>query len=163
MNMGLKKISVVVVATGALLAVPSAFAGTLPKIPIFTGTPSSHDFQVEPSSITYTGDGSGFFAGGHRPHSHRARSLKWKSWTANGASGSGFNWLNNCRPDCAHGKFTLYPVTLKLSRPRHEHHHLVFTRMNVTYTGSKPGRVKHRELWKLVFSSGTWSWTFPIQ
>jgi hypothetical protein len=72
--------------------------------------------------------------------------LKWKSWSASRANGSGFNWLDNCRPNCAHGKFTLYPVTFKLSDPRHEHHHFVFTRMIVTYTGSKPGQAASRGL-----------------
>jgi hypothetical protein len=156
-----------ILATAVLvgLVAPAALAGGLPKVPTATGTPGPGFFKVKPSSITYTGDGSGFLAGHRRPHHHRAAPLKWSSWTATGASGSGDNWLDNCMPNCAAGTFHLYPVKLKLSRPRDVHGHLIFTRMRVTYTGSKPGRVKHhpREIWKVVYSSGTYSWTFPIQ
>jgi hypothetical protein len=158
--MRLRKIAVLT-ATAALVIVPNALAAGLPKTPTEAGPPGRGDFQVKPGSIVYTGDGSGFFAGAEKAN-HRAGNLKWTSWTGSGARGSGFNWVNNCNPNCAGGTFHRFAVTLKLSRPRHVHGHFIFTRMNVTYTSQRPHGVKHRsETWKVVYSSGTYSWSFP--
>jgi hypothetical protein len=158
--MGLRKIAVLT-TTAALAVVPSALATGLPKTPTEVGPPGRGDFQVKPRSIVYTGDGSGFLAGARKAH-NRAGKLSWTSWTVTGALGSGFNWVDNCQPDCAGGAFHLFAVKLKLSGPKHVHGHFIFTRMKVTYTSKTPHGVKHRsEIWKVVYSSGTYSWSFP--
>jgi hypothetical protein len=41
-------------------------------------------------------------------------SIRWKSWTANGAVGTGTYLINNCNPNCAAGKFSESPVGVKL-------------------------------------------------
>jgi len=48
---------------------------------------------VEPSRITYTGDGSGFL-GGAKARDQNA-SIRWTKWTIHVALGSGFNQLDD--------------------------------------------------------------------
>jgi hypothetical protein len=116
----------------SLVAVSSASAATsgLPGLTSqSTGKP-----QVKPKEIIYSGDGSALFAGTSKISHH----ISWSSWTATGASGSGAQWLNNCKPSCAGGKFSSYPVKLQASRPEVIAGHDVFTRLKVTYTGKRP-------------------------
>jgi hypothetical protein len=40
--------------------------------------------------------------------------IRWKSWTANGAVGTGTYLLNNCNPNCASGKVSKSPVGVNL-------------------------------------------------
>src|SRR5690242_3359603 len=126
--MSFRRISIVV-AVGALVTVPAALgSGTsLPKLPSNIGPTSKGDLKAKPASITYTGDGSGFFAGGPKSN-HRAKPLSWSSWTATGSQGSGFNWLNDCTPNCAAGTFHRFAVNLHAYRPRTLGGHLIFTR-----------------------------------
>jgi hypothetical protein len=91
---------------------------------------------VEPSRITYTGDGTGFL-GGARVRDESS-SIRWTKWTTNGALGSGFNQLNNCNPSCAGGTFRGWRVRIELWRPRKLAGTLVFTRMTIWYEKSPP-------------------------
>src|SRR6202035_97882 len=133
--MSFRKISVLV-AAGALVTVPAALGSgaALPKLPTQIGPPGKGDLKAKPASITYSGDGSAFFAGAEMSN-HRDKPLKWSSWTATGGQGSGFNWLNNCKPNCAAGTFHAFPVKLHAYRPKHLGGALIFTRIKVTYTG----------------------------
>ena len=150
----------VVTALAVCAVAPTALASGLPKLPVASGSLDKSQFQVKPRTIQIAGDGSFFFSGARRSH-HRAGPIKWKSWTATGGRGSGFNWVNNCRPSCAQGTFHLYPVKLHAWRPKHVAGHLIFTRMTVRYTAGHP---RH-------FSSGVYKvqhqrrnifdWVFP--
>ncbi len=40
--------------------------------------------------------------------------IRWKSWTANGAVGTGTYLVNNCNPNCASGKVSESPVGVNL-------------------------------------------------
>ena len=152
--MGFRKVFVVVV-TGGLIAAPAALAA-LPKVIDSTGHLGSHGFFEKPTSIVYTGDGSRFFTGAPKAH-HKSAPLKWTSWTATGGHGSGFDWINNCTPNCAQGTFHQRAVKLRVWRPRHEGGHFIFTRMTVTYTGADSSSV----LFKVVHSGGVWYWSYP--
>ena len=44
------------------------------------------------------------------------REIKWDTWRASGASGSGIHSVNQCEPDCASGKRVEVPVEVRLSR-----------------------------------------------
>ena len=44
------------------------------------------------------------------------REIKWETWRASGASGSGIHSVNQCEPDCASGKRVEVPVEVRLSR-----------------------------------------------
>ena len=43
--------------------------------------------------------------------------IKWKTWTASGATGSGTYSQTMCEPNCAEGTRVDVPVTVKLSEP----------------------------------------------
>lgn len=117
--------------------------------------------KVKPRTIIYTGDGSGFFAGAHRVSKTNFGSLHWSKWNKKKALGSGGNWLNDCKPSCARGKFLGYPVTLKLTRPRRVEGKHVFTRMTVTYTQNLPSHAIKTTTWKLTHSGKLFSWKYP--
>jgi hypothetical protein len=159
--MTFRKIAVLAGA-GALVGGPAALASgsTLPKLPSQVGPASQGDLKVKPASIVYTGDGSGFFAGA-RKTKHRDKPLKWSSWTASGGQGSGFNWVNNCNPNCAGGTFRAFAVKLDAYRPRRLGGHRVFTRMKVTYTDQKPSHNNRTQVWKVVHQHGGYFYSFP--
>lgn len=157
--MSLRRISILMATTG-LVAVPGALAAGLPKVPKYSGHASKGQLTARPTSILYTADGSGFFAGA-KASKHRDKPLTWTKWTARGGDGTGFNWVNNCTPNCAQGRFHSYPVKLHVWRARRVRGHLIFTRMTVTYTGGQPSHVHKSEVWKVTFNSGGWFWSFP--
>ncbi|MEU2430455.1 hypothetical protein ABZ611_13255 [Streptomyces sp. NPDC007861] len=43
--------------------------------------------------------------------------LKWRDWGRSVARGSGLNVVNDCKPNCAAGKFHSYPVEVAFERP----------------------------------------------
>jgi hypothetical protein len=156
-------------ATVSVIAASCASAALAAALPGVAGegpaTPGKNP-RVKPPSIVYTGDGSGLFAGTqHVPHSPNFGRLTWTTWTTSTALGSGDNWLNNCRPDCAGGTFHGFAVKLNLSRPEVVAGHHVFTRMKVTYTGTVPSHATRTQTWKLrhnVTNSGVFFfWSFP--
>jgi hypothetical protein len=159
--MSFRKVSILV-AAGALVAVPAALASgsALPKLPSQIGPTSAGDLKVKPASIVYTGDGSAFLAGAARSN-HRDKPLKWSSWTSSAGDGSGFNWVNNCNPNCAAGKFHAFALKLHAYRPRRLGGHLIFTRMKVTYTGKKAHQGASTQVWKVVHEHGGYFYSFP--
>ena len=144
------------VSTGviALAAVP-ALAAT-PQIVSSIGPVSRTNPEVKPGLIVYTGDGSGFLAGRGSSVRHDG-SINWTSYTATSATGLANNWEDNCSPNCAQGKFTGYPVTLKAYDPHVVLGHDIFTRMTVTYTTGK----KNSSTWKVSTFSRNFEWHFP--
>ena len=117
--------------------------------------------KVKPKTIVYTGDGSGLFAGAQAVSKTNFGSIHWSKWTKKKAHGSGGNWLNDCKPNCAKGKFHGYPVTLSLSRPRMVAGKDVFTRMVVTYTQNLPAHAVKTTTWKLRHSGTSFFWKLP--
>src|SRR5438105_13848585 len=136
-------------ATAALAALPGVTAegAAAPK--------------VKPKTIIYTGDGSGLFAGAQAVSKTDFGSIHWSKWNHKRALGSGGNWLDDCKPDCARGKYHGYPVTLSLSRPRTVAGKDVFTRMVVTYTQNLPSHAVKTTTWKLSHSGKSFFWKFP--
>ena len=64
--------------------------------------------QVRPADfILACGDGNS-----------RLASLRWSRWDAATARAKGVNWVNDCTPYCAAGRFHAYRVTVRLDRPR---------------------------------------------
>lgn len=56
--------------------------------------------------------------------------LRWTTWTAATATGSGVLHENDCKPYCAAGHFHARAATVALSRPRRCKGALVFTRVD---------------------------------
>lgn len=144
----------------SLIAVSSASAATA-HLPGLTQEGTAKP-KVRPTLIVYTGDGSGYFAGprklGHSNYGH----LSWSNWTKTRASGSGANWVNNCKPSCAQGTYTGYPVKLQASTPKRVEGYLLFTRLKVTYTGKRPAFAHDRtQTWKLGNTKKFFYWKFP--
>jgi hypothetical protein len=100
--------------------------------------------QVRPGTFYFFCDGSGYFA-----------DLKWSSWNAAMASGTGVEYLDNCEPNCAAGKFSHQNVDVIFWRSEPLTHHTNergYSQMTVllpnakigdhntnTYTSSPPG------------------------
>ncbi|MFE6364264.1 hypothetical protein ACFVP3_30250 [Streptomyces sp. NPDC057806] len=90
--------------------------------------------EVRPSDfILACGDGNS-----------RLASLRWSRWDAGAAQAKGVNWVNDCKPYCAAGRFQVYPVTVRLDRAepwkkRPELSH--YSRITLVYTDSRPERV----------------------
>jgi len=146
-----------------LVTASAALASATPTVPAASGTSGKKDLKAKPASIMYTGDGSAFLAGAKKSRD-KTKSLTWTSWTASSGKGSGYNWLNSCKPDCASGTFHSYPVTLKVWRPKTVAGQLIFTRMTVTYTSKMPpGARKKIQIWKVRYHHKAYVWKFPPQ
>jgi hypothetical protein len=61
----------------------------------------------KPKSITLTCADGGI----------RLQEIDWKDWGSEGAIGTGIYVENNCKPNCASGKFIETPVTISLTNP----------------------------------------------
>jgi hypothetical protein len=85
--------------------------------------------QVRPATVAYTGDGTGYLGGrdDNPRHPHRGGGLHWVAWKKTFALAHGWDWLNNCRPDCARGSFHRFRAIVRARRPRHG----LFTRMTI--------------------------------
>lgn len=116
------------------------------RLPTFLGAPyRGQGLQIEPAVITYTGDGTGFFAGfGRASHRPKVGGLRWSVWTPTVSMATGGDWEDNCTPDCAAGLRTSYRVNLLAYRPEVVHGYSVFTRLSVTYTHGLPHYVHRR-------------------
>jgi hypothetical protein len=71
----------------------------------------------------------------------RLASMRWSFWGTHSAMGRGVNWVNDCKPYCAAGKFHAYRVIVRLDHsetwkrhPRLEQ----FTRMRLFYPDGRP-------------------------
>jgi hypothetical protein len=134
----------------ALASAATAATASTPAFPVYTGPPSKTNPSVKPAQVYYSGDGSEFFAG--KKIGSKAGKLHWTVWNGTEGLGTGYDWINNCSPDCAQGKFSLYPVTLKVYRPEKESKYFIFTRLTVTYTHKKFGP-KKTFTWKVSYAN----------
>jgi hypothetical protein len=121
----------------AYAAAAASASGTLPLSPVYLNATAAYNgLQVRPAIISYTGDGTGFL-GGPRARDQRSH-LRWSAWTRQLARGTGFDQINDCNPFCARGHFHGFPIRIELWRPRTLAGTLVFTRMTIWYTASRP-------------------------
>jgi hypothetical protein len=119
--------------------------------------PWSGKFSVRPVMIGLSGDGSNFLAGA-RQHGRQTASnpgwagkISWSSWTMTQAVGSGGDWQDNCKPDCAGGSYYVRPAKIRAYDPQNGR----FTRLRtrIRYKGKWTTYT-----WKLVHSDGSWYW-----
>ncbi|WP_328876044.1 hypothetical protein OHT76_41500 [Streptomyces sp. NBC_00287] len=98
--------------------------------------------QVRPSEFMLAcGDGNS-----------RLASLRWSQWGADSARAEGVNWVNDCKPYCAAGRFHAYPVTVRLDHPqpwkkRPQLSH--YSRITLVYTDSRPERFSQTQSYPL--------------
>ncbi|MEV7543106.1 hypothetical protein [Streptomyces sp. NPDC089915] len=100
--------------------------------------------QVQPEEyILACGDGNNRLVG-----------LHWRTWGTSTATATGTDMVNECRPDCAAGRFRPYPVTVTLSAPRPWPTHpgvQRFTVIRLLYTDTAPEPVDKDVTYKLVW------------
>lgn len=85
---------------------------------------------------------------------NRLVSLRWDTWGPAGATATGTDMVNDCRPYCAAGRFHAYPVRVTLSNPQAwpEHPDLRrFTMIRLLYTDTAPDPVPKDVTYKLVY------------
>jgi hypothetical protein len=155
---------VVAIATGLTVALgaSAALAGRT-QILVSDGVPhAGKTLKVKPSQIIWTGDGTGVFAGRGKP-SRRPKfgRLHWSEWTASEGRATGANWLNDCIPFCAAGKYTPHNVKLTAYRPRVLSGFKVFTRLKVVYTGNVPRGDKRTSVFTIDQRRNALFWNFP--
>jgi hypothetical protein len=119
---------VALLAAAGLALVPAGATAheRLPGLPTEMGGPR---YQVRPSEIDYTGDGSGVLGGFDGGGRSRFGHLHWNYWNSRDALATGAVWIDNCKPDCAAGHFFPHQVRAFAFRPRHGH----FTRLTLHY------------------------------
>jgi hypothetical protein len=143
-----------------LIAVGASASSTLPASPVSLNA-TDNGLQVEPATIIYTGDGTGFLGGANVRNRHSG--IAWSKWTANVAVGAGFNQLDDCEPSCAGGKFHGYPVKIELWQPRALGGTMVFTRMTIFYKKGRPPGQPHHYTFTDTYeaASGGYGWGPP--
>ena len=68
-----------------------------------------------------------------------ATNVTWSSWTRKKAVGAGTGQLNDCKPDCAHGKTKTAPMQLRASKPHTcPSGRRIFTKLSYTWTSGAP-------------------------
>lgn len=120
----------ITVAVACLAAVPSvAIAATASG----SGKPfaiNCYQEQFKPKKIVLACGDAGIWLG----------KLKWSSWNATSATGTGAYNANDCTPNCSAGKVNSFPVKVTLSKVKtcSGQTHLAFKQAALTYTGTKP-------------------------
>ena len=68
-----------------------------------------------------------------------ATGMSWSSWTRKTAVGTGTGQINDCKPDCAHGKAKTAPIELRLKKPvRCSNGRRIFAKVRYTWTQGAP-------------------------
>ncbi len=134
----MKKLTVGLLAAALMLvlAVSAAMAAAKTPLALTQNPGGAKTLKHEPGVITFTGDGTGALAGNGSGVRHPG-ALKWSVWNGTQAKATGSEWLDDCTPNCAAGKFHHYPVSVRLYRSETLGGHLVYTRMTVTFTTSR--------------------------
>jgi hypothetical protein len=140
--MRLSRIASIALPAAAVAAVSVPLAVSANAAPGAASRPSApaprisvHDCAnkalVRPREFTIFCDGSRYLT-----------KLSWTSWNATEATGTGVDYVDNCLPNCAQGKWTHQNAIVVLWRSRGVPHHKgqsEYTKLTVLYPGS--GRI----------------------
>jgi nucleoid-associated protein YgaU len=71
---------------------------------------------------------------------NRLAAMHWTSWAPTDANGTGTEYLNDCTPNCATGKFLAYPIDISLTGSVlvGQNEPFGYTKITLTYTGARP-------------------------
>lgn len=166
----MRALAIAVIAT--LFAVGTATADVFSPTQTFSGparTPRLMDpwqgkFLVRPRHIGLSGDGSNFMGAIHGPGKQTGREawrggIGWRTWTATEAIGTGMDWQDDCKPDCASGHYQGQRVTINAYDVQYGR----FTRLAIKARHPMTGflNTRHRTtIFKLIRakSNGQWFW-----
>jgi hypothetical protein len=127
----------IALAVGLVLMAPAVPAAAGSSLPRLLTEDFATTFVVKPPHVFVSGDGSAILAGtaawiGRNPNPNKVAgqfgTIAWKTWTATRATGLGFYWLDNCKPNCATGTYYPHRVAIVASRVRNG----LFTRLAIT-------------------------------
>lgn len=112
------------------LAARSATMATVPPVVYGFGNYSfgSLHAAVRPDRIAFGTDGTHFIT-----------HLEWSRWQSSGAQAVGRYYVDDCVPSCAAGRYSVYRVTMLLSRVLSRHGRSYFAVMTLRWTQSKAG------------------------
>ena len=156
---------VVAIATCLVFALgaSAALAGRTQILVSDGNATAGKTLQVKPFQIIWTGDATGVFAGRGTAGKHpKFGRLHWSKWTATEGKGTGANWLNDCVPFCAAGKYTPFNANFTAYRPRVVSGFKLFTRLKVVYTGGVPHGFKRTGVFSLGHTGKQFFWNFPV-
>jgi hypothetical protein len=136
--------SIVVLTMGLVLAASASGSTGQTRLLGSTGAHFRQVWQVRPTRIVYTGDGSGILD-----------RLRWATWSPSRAVGSGTVELNDCNPSCAGGTFTAHAVRVIAFRPVRGR----FTRLTLRYAYRGKRRVQR---WGIRRIGGAWSYYLAV-
>jgi hypothetical protein len=114
----------------AVLVLPAAALATSTSSRVLA--PNCNRAQYKPKELTLAcNDGSYYLI-----------ELRWTSWTAREAAGTGVAKINDCTPDCARGHFHAYRVSVTLSKPQRcaKLAHKIFSHIAELFPNRHPGR-----------------------
>ena len=122
-------------AAGPVTAIASS------PVPTFAGCAGVAP-QIKPRSILVAcGDGNFYLD-----------RLTSKRWTRRDAVGAGTGHQNDCRPNCAAGRFHAYQLAIRLTRPETcRLGRRRFTRLTYSFTAGKPVGVKRTQTLEAPF------------
>jgi hypothetical protein len=136
-----------IIVMGLVLLCLCGIAPALAQAEIRLATQAVEDpLQVEPRTVSYTGDGTGYLGGRTTSPRHPDHGgLQWLSWGGVAAQARGYAWLNDCRPSCANGHFHRHRAIIRVRRPRHG----LYTRLTIKFKYQNRWAYDHRILEKI--------------
>ena len=125
-------------AIAALVAIGAAGAATI----TFASGPTIPDCYsqaVAPADLTLTcGDGN-----------YALARMSWQHWGRATALGSGSATANDCKPNCAAGKFRTYGLTATAGAIRTcRSGRAQYTKLTLVYPGARPPGIKATDVWR---------------
>lgn len=145
--------------TGAPSSAPAAASGgsTATPVPVdgaFVVWSCENKAEVKPGSLVLAcPDGS-----------DRMLDMHWTNWVPGSATGTGVQSVNDCTPNCATGHFVNYPVDIKLtgSYKAGSNEPYAYTKITLTYTGTRPVTYVKKNGKTVATHPATWSQDLPL-
>lgn len=81
------------------------------------------------------------------------KEISWSSWTTTAATGKATHGVNDCKPSCAQGTYTYFPVNVGLSQPARVKGMLIFQTIVMSPAGNT-GRIRDRNCTLALRSMG---------
>ena len=143
----MKKILIASIAAGAMAATlaPSASGGLVEPIGLVYAPHDCTTPKIEPKRIVLAcGDNNAYIG-----------KAKWSEWGGEKAKGEAFLYLNNCKPNCASGRFISYGAKVKLKDIESDascggQQVDLYRTAKIKFIGEVPPNAQHLRKWNLL-------------